>query len=405
MPLSGLASFRSGLWTGKKGPFTTAKVIRNTNIRKYGRLSFDDIAEIEVEMKQLETRRLQHGDIILERSGGGPKQAVGRAVCFELEERDFSFSNFMSVIRIQDRDRLAYRFLHLVLNWWYEAGVTEGIQSNSTGIRNLDFNAYKELGVPLPPLGEQQRIVAILDEAFDGLARARANAEANLKNAWELFETVREVVLDPEKTRGMSFIKLERLIDIKHGFAFKSEFFAKEGSHVVLTPGNFFETGGYKDRGAKQKYYSGEVPRDYVLSEGDLLMAMTEQAPGLLGSCIIVPESDRFLHNQRLGLISPKGDVAWDAEFLFHVFNLKVFRQALSDSCTGATVRHTSPSRIKAVHIPYVDDVQIQRRIAEHLSNMADHIRQLKSEYRNRISDFDNLRQSLLQKAFAGELT
>lgn len=189
-PLADLATFRNGLWKGKKGPFTKAKIIRNTNIRKHGQISLDDVAEIEVEAKQLEKRRLQKGDIILERSGGGPKQAVGRAVCFELDEEDFSFSNFTSFIRVQDKSRLSYRYLHLVLNWWYETGVTEKIQSNSTGIRNLDFNAYKALDVPLPPLEDQQRIVAVLHDAFEGLARARANAEANLQNVRELFERV-----------------------------------------------------------------------------------------------------------------------------------------------------------------------------------------------------------------------
>ena len=63
------------------------------------------------------------------------------------------------------------------------------MQSHSTGIRNLNADAYKEIAVPLPPLPEQKRIVAILDEAFAGLATATANAEKNLKNARELFES------------------------------------------------------------------------------------------------------------------------------------------------------------------------------------------------------------------------
>ena len=60
----------------------------------------------------------------------------------------------------------------------------------------------------------------------------------------------------------------------------------------LLTPGNFYESGGYRDRGEKQKYYYGEIPRDYVLEKGDMLVAMTEQAAGLLGSPILIPESD-----------------------------------------------------------------------------------------------------------------
>jgi type I restriction enzyme S subunit len=85
---------------------------------------------------------------------------------------------------------------------------------------------------------------------------------------------------------------------------------------VLLTPGNFYETGGYRDRGEKQKYYTGEIPSGYVLNQGELLVAMTEQAAGLLGSPILVPESGKFLHNQRLGLVTNKLGVAWSNEFL-----------------------------------------------------------------------------------------
>ena len=77
----------------------------------------------------------------------------------------------------------------------------------------------------------------------------------------------------------------------------------QEGDYALLTPGNYFESGGYRDRGEKQKYFTGSIPSDYILSEGDLLVAMTEQAAGLLGSPLLVPEPDRFLHNQRLGLV------------------------------------------------------------------------------------------------------
>ena len=60
------------------------------------------------------------------------------------------------------------------------------------------------------------------------------------------------------------------LVRVKHGYAFKGEFFGGEGTHVVLTPGNFEEAGGFKYKGEKEKWYSGPVPDDYVLNAGDL---------------------------------------------------------------------------------------------------------------------------------------
>ena len=73
----------NGLWKGKKGQFTRAVVIRNTNFTTDGILDLSDVAELDVEAKQLAARMLEPGDIIIERSGGGPKQAVGRVCYFD----------------------------------------------------------------------------------------------------------------------------------------------------------------------------------------------------------------------------------------------------------------------------------------------------------------------------------
>ena len=89
--------FSNGLWKGEKPPFANVGVIRNTNFTKDGTLDDSDIAYLDVEAKKLEKRRLQFGDIILEKSGGGPKQPVGRVILFTKAEGSFSFSNFSGV--------------------------------------------------------------------------------------------------------------------------------------------------------------------------------------------------------------------------------------------------------------------------------------------------------------------
>ena len=75
-------------------------------------------------------------------------------------------------------------------------------------------------------------------------------------------------------------------IHVKHGFAFKSQFFDEDGDHIVLTPGNFLEEGGFRLRPEKDRAYVGDVPEGYILAEGDLIVVMTEQGPGLLARII-----------------------------------------------------------------------------------------------------------------------
>jgi type I restriction enzyme S subunit len=153
----------NGLWTGKKEPFIEAGVIRNTNFTPSGVIDFSNVAYLQVEKKQLSKRRLEAGDIILERSGGGPKQPVGRVVFFERQDGDFSFSNFTSAIRVKDKTAFDPRFVFYGLMELYQSGQTEDIQRRTTGIRNLDFTAYKERArFPKIPLPEQKKIAQIL---------------------------------------------------------------------------------------------------------------------------------------------------------------------------------------------------------------------------------------------------
>lgn len=139
---------------------------------------------------------------------------------------------------------------------------------------------------------------------------------------------------------------LREIIAIKHGFAFKGAYFTDSGEYALLTPGNFNESGGFRDLGSKSKYYSGPFPKEYLLDKGRLLVVMTEQAAGLLGSTLIVAEDYKYLHNQRLGLIEIRDKTAISAGYLFHLLNSMLLRKLISDTASGTKVRHTSPSKI-----------------------------------------------------------
>jgi type I restriction enzyme S subunit len=155
------------------------------------------------------------------------------------------------------------------------------------------------------------------------------------------------------------------LISVKHGYPFLGEHFADAGSHIVLTPGNFIDSGGFKAK-VQEKWYRGPIPEEYVLKAGDLLVAMTEQAEGLLGSSALIPNSGLYLHNQRLGLIEPL-DPSTDKRFLYYLFNLRAVRTQIRGSASGTKIRHTSPSRICEVKVE-VPAIDVQRRIADILS-------------------------------------
>jgi type I restriction enzyme S subunit len=292
------------------------------------------------------------------------------------------------------------------LLYWFLANETvDRINATSTGARmpRADMNEVLDFDFPLAPPVEQRRIVAILDEAIEGIATVKENAEKNLKNARALFESRLQSIFT-RRGHGWAEKPLSQLCDIKHGFAFKSEFFTDSGDYVLLTPGNFYESGGYRDRGEKQKYYCGEIPDGFILSEGDLLVAMTEQAAGLLGSPILAPESGRFLHNQRLGLVTKKPGIPWTNEFFFHVFNTQVVRKAIHDSASGVKVSHTSPTKIGEVVVAFPTDLSEQKRIVSNLASLSGESQDLTSLIIRKLAELEALKKSLLHQAFAGEL-
>ena len=156
---------------------------------------------------------------------------------------------------------------------------------------------------------------------------------------------------------------------LKHGYAFSSQFFTSEPAPFVLTtPGNFYEKGGFRDRESKRKYYSGPVDPEFILKPGDLIIPMTEQAAGLLGSPAFIPDDGRvYVHNQRLGKLSFSELIA--PEFAFWFFNSEFFRGELARTCTGMKVRHTSPDRVLRVPFP-VPPLSEQKRIVSKVTEL-----------------------------------
>ena len=367
--------------------------LRNLNVRWFD-FDLSDVLEMRFLPDEESKYTAIKGDVLI-CEGGYP----GRAAIWEQDEPIY-FQKALHRVRFHEpeRNRWFVYYLHAK-----NLDGTLKNHFNGAGIQHFTGETLAQFEVPLPPLPEQRRIVGILDEAFEGIATAKANAEKNLQNARALFESHLQSVFN-QRGDGWEEKPLADLCDIKHGFAFKSEFFTDGGDYVLLTPGNFYESGGYRDRGEKQKYYSGEIPDGFVLSKGDLLVAMTEQAAGLLGSPVLIPESDKFLHNQRLGLVTKKPGVPWTNEFFFHVFNTRPVRKAIHDSASGVKVRHTSPTKIGEVVVSFPTSIAKQRAIVSTLTELEAETQRLASIYQQKLAALDELKKSLLHQAFSGEL-
>lgn len=144
-------------------------------------------------------------------------------------------------------------------------------------------------------------------------------------------------------------VTLGDLVDIKHGFAFKGEYITEnETGDVLLTPGNFAIGGGFQ--WGKRKFYSGPVSDEYVLRAGDIIVSMTDlsKEADTLGYAARVPFVEkRLLHNQRLGKLVFKVD-RLKPSFAHWLLRTEEYRNEVLANYTGSTVKHTSPTKIRA---------------------------------------------------------
>lgn len=397
-PLEEVCLFSNGLWKGEKPPFVNVGVIRNTNFTKEGTLDDSDIAYLDVEAKKLEKRRLHFGDIILEKSGGGPKQPVGRVALFDKEEGNFSFSNFTAALRVLEPNDLDFRFLHKFLHWIYLSGVTEGMQSHSTGIRNLDGDAYKAIKLTFPSLPEQQRIVGILDKAFEGIATAKATAEKNLKNARAIFESYLQSVFTQRSQRW-----IEKRLD------------------KVCS----FSSGGTPSK-SNRSYWIGEIPwvsgRDMKstrlfdsllhISRSAVAESSTRMAPA--GTLLILVRGMGLAHgaqitelmapcafNQDIRGIHPEPYLI--PRYLLFALREKINsgENVMSNAAHGTLKIDSDQLQRLMIPIPPRED---QQKIVNTIDSLTKETQHLVHLYQQKLAALDALKKSLLHQAFTGNL-
>ena len=153
-------------------------VIRSTNFNNDGKLDLSDIAYRTLSKRKFEEKKLYASDILIERSGGSETQPVGRIgyITDEMAKTDYAFANFIQ--RISLNDEVNAKFVYYCLQQMYEMGITAGMQSQTTGIRNLDWKQYIKISLPKPTLSEQSAIAAILSKVDEAIAAVQGSISA-----------------------------------------------------------------------------------------------------------------------------------------------------------------------------------------------------------------------------------
>lgn len=193
---------------------------------------------------------------------------------------------------------------------------------------------------------------------------------------------------------------LGSLIDIKHGWAFKGEFFheTNQPKNIVVAIGNFNYSGGFRFDSTRIKEYLDSYPKEYELNPGDILLAMTCQTAGgeILGIPGRIPRDGRtYLHNQRLGKVEIKDIEEVDPSYIYWLCLWRDFNHHLVGTATGTKILHTAPERIKSF-IFKCPPIHEQRQIGKTLDSLERKIENL----RRQNETLERIAQALFQYWF-----
>ncbi|HHQ4443619.1 TPA: restriction endonuclease subunit S [Aeromonas veronii] len=349
------------------------KFLRITDIQDSG-VNWDDVPFCQIDATGLKKFMLAHGDIVFARTGA----TTGKSFLV-IDPPEAVFASYLIRLRLQDMSLLP-EFVSL---YFQSKEYWDAIRTGSSGSAQGGFNASKlaALMIPVPPLPKQQRIVAILDEAFEAIATARANAEQNRQNARALFDSYLQSVFS-QRDKGW----LETTIDkISTNL---------DSKRIPITK---------SDRKAgKYPYYGASGIVDYVadyIFDGDSLLVSEDGANLLARSTpIAFSVSGKYWVNNHAHILKFE-HMATQRFVEFYFASI-----LLDEYITGAAQPKLNQKALNSIPIPIPVSIELQAEIVGRIESLHSETQRLESLYQRKIAALDELKQSLLQQAFSGQL-
>ncbi len=251
--------------------------------------------------------------------------------------------------------------------------------------------------IPVPPLPEQERIVGILDEAFDGIAKAKALAEANLQNARTLFQSHLQSVFS-QGGEGWVEKRLGDVCSIARGGSPRpiQKYITTEPSGINWVKIGDATASGKYIFNTQQKIIPEGVKRSRLVKDGDFLLSnsMSFGRPYIM-------KTTGCIHDGWLVLTDYSASL--DQDYLYYILGSNLIYQQFDRLAAGSTVRNLNIDLASKVVIP-IPSLKVQKNIVDKVENIAKETQRLESLYQSKLDALDELKKSLLHQAFSGNL-
>lgn len=282
---------------------------------------------------------------------------------------------------------------------WFKS-ISRQIENEGTGatVKGVKLPYIKNLDIPVPPLSEQHRLVKILDEAFSAIAKAKENAEKNLQNSHELFESyLRELFTNTNNNWQVK--KLLEVCDlISRGI---SPHYTQDKGVTILNQKCIrnhkisFLPARMHDINAKK------IRIDKYLQVGDALVNST--GVGTLGRVAQVRgEIENTTVDSHITIIRPRKGI-FHEDFLGYI--LILLEEEITKLGEGTSGQIELPRKmLQEIKVSYPESIEEQRRIVKTLDTLSESTRKLEEIYNQKLALLEELKKSLLHQAFTGQL-
>ena len=354
-------------------------------------LNFDKIKFIHEDIEIPESKKVRNGSLLI-CTASGSKKHLGKVALIDADYA-YAFGGFMGLLTPHENISSKY-FFYSLTGKEYENFIAE--LSDGANINNLKFSQLQEFRITVPPLAEQERIVGILDEAFEGIAAATAQAEKNLHNARELFQSVLQSTFSPKGDDWVEKTLKEMAKEFGRG---KSKHRPRNADFLYGGQYPFVQTGDIRNSDHlitkySQTYSEEGLAQSKLWPEGTVCITIAANIAetGILNFDACFPDSV-------IGMIpDPEKSIGGYIEYLLQFFKVELQRQG-----KGSAQDNINLGTFKDQTFPFAP-VNKQQAIVEKLDALSEETKRLEAIYERKKAALTELKQSLLQKAFAGEL-
>ena len=377
----------TGEWGEEPNGNNTVKIIKTNNIINTGDIDYTKITLRDIDSKKIKQKKLIFGDILIEKSGGTPKNPVGRVCFFDKGNDTYLTNNFMSTLRVIN-ENCYHKYIFYSLFYLYKTRIVLNFQNKTTGISNLKLDRYlNTIKIFLPPFKEQKQIAKRLDKAKE-LIELRQDSISKLDELSKsiFIDMFGDPVGNPKKWN------LEKL----------------ENFGVWI--------GGGTPSRKELNYFKGQIPWITTVSlnklhidKKDAVEFISEQAIKNSATKLIPVNSIIIGTRVGVGKVSINTEELCTNQDIISITNLKSFvnniyvyhliqyiKKILINEQRGATIQGITSKYLKSVNLP-IPPLNLQNKF----SNTIQKIEQQKSLYQEQLTKLQENFDALLNEGFS----